>query len=418
MKVTVSGKPDRFASVKVPSSKSISHRALIAAALADEPSVIFDLAENDDTLATIQTLETLGAKVIKHDNCHTVYPIDKKHGYSGESIFCRQSASTMRFIIPLLAVLSDKCCVSGEASLMNRPQSIYEDLFKDFRREDECWKYSGGLQGGNYRIAGNISSQFITGLLFALPLLPADSILEITEDFESEPYVDMTIQVLSVAGIEIEKKGSVISVRGNQQYKSFQLTVPGDESQAAFFIALAGINQSTVEIRGLNDSIIQGDAVIRRFAENAGMKITENHDGITVKGEDLKAINADLKNCPDLGPVLFALATQCDGISCFTGIRRLRIKESDRIAAMQKELDKMNCPAEADSDSITITGNRKIRCSEILSGHNDHRIVMALAILATCNDHPVTIDGAEAVNKSYPDFFRDLANTGVTVTYE
>ena len=401
--------------VRIPASKSISHRALIAASLADGKSIIHDLDINKDTEATINCLRILGAVIEVNGNEVTVQGIKDFDHYDSSIINCNESGSTLRFMIPLFTMSDKLCQFSGKGKLMQRPQTVYEQLFPEFKLEDDVLKVKGKLNGGNYEIRGDISSQFITGLLFVLPLMNEDSTIKVLEPFESESYVDMTVSVLRNAGIEIEKNGCDISVRGNQKYRPLDMTVNGDDSQAAFFALLAAINNSEVMVHGMDHDSLQGDHAIVDIIRSCGCEVSEISDGYLFKGNSLRPLEVSLKNCPDLGPALFALASKIEGESHFTDVRRLRIKESDRIEAMKSELEKLGCKVTCTENDVWITGSDILKGNVTLEGHNDHRIVMALSVLASaCNDR-VTINGIEAVEKSFPEFFEVLKNMRVEV---
>ena len=395
--------------ISVPSSKSLSHRALIAAALADGLSHLHNVAENDDTLATAEALKLLGAQIErKEPGEYQVRGIQDFNYYQGEAIDCNQSGSTLRFLIPIFAHSGRLCRFKGQGRLMERPQTVYEGLFATFEREEGQLKVQGNLAGGDYRLRGDISSQFITGLLFVLPLLDKDSRLEITEPFESRSYVILTIEILKRAGIEIEMKDNVIFIPGRQKYQPFDYRVDGDDSQAAFFICYSLMSRQPLTVEGISHDSRQGDHVILELAERFGGELRETENGYAVIPNELKAIEADLADCPDLGPILFACAGLAEGTSHFVNISRLRIKESDRLAAMQRELAKLGIEMCYDENDSWVKGVKTIREGITVNSHDDHRIAMALSVLAGCSEQGVIIEGCEAVAKSYPGFYEDI----------
>lgn len=366
---------------------------------------------SEDILATVDCLRALGAEVslvcgdgkenekitLQQDAVIRVKGTDLD--VSGPVILrCRESGSTLRFLAPAATLTGGEVTLTGSSTLMSRPLTVYDELFteKGLRvvRTEEAMLAEGKLTPGTYTVPGNISSQFISGLLFALPLLNGDSRIVITGRAESRPYIDMTIEALGKSGVWAgwEQDGNILSIPGGQTYKAQDVCVEGDWSGAAFLIAAGA------EVTGLDPISTQGDKICCEYFR----KLDEG------------AAQLDITDCPDLGPVLAAYAAGRHGCTLL-GTRRLRFKESDRGAAMKEELAKFGVRAEIEDDSITVGCGAKTP-EETLCGHNDHRIVMALAVLCTMTGG--TIDGAEAVNKSFPDFFSRLAEAGVTVTTE
>lgn len=415
MEITVSrGKPADTV-ICVPSSKSLSHRVLIAAALAEGTSRISRLADNEDITATRRCIEAFGAKIRADGNDLIVEGTGGGIRYDGRLIDCAESGSTLRFLIPIAAVTDQEVRFTGHGRLLQRPQTVYEEIFRKqgclFAMDDSQLRVRGPLRSGEYEIAGNISSQFITGLLYALPMLEGDSLIRVREPFESRSYVNLTLAALKQAGIRIAAEGSLYRISGSQKYQPFTARVEADASAAAFFIALAMLRKMPLTIAGLNPASAQGDLVMVKIAERFGAETVWTEEGCRIIPHAMKAIEADLSDCPDLGPVLFAAAARAEGTSVFHGTGRLRLKESDRIQAMEEELARLGCQMTSDQDTVYVTGTSSIR-SAVLSGHNDHRIVMALSVLAASSDEKITIRGCEAVAKSYPDFFSDLQKTG------
>ena len=405
--------------IRIPSSKSQTHRALIAAALADGTSVIRFPALNQDTQATIEALRKLNVNIDVEEDVITVYGSGGLMNYDGSVIDCHESGSTLRFLIPLLVNSGRTCLFAGEGKLMERPLSVYEEIYGDngiFDLNDNILTVKGSNDKTLYRLKGNISSQFVSGLLFALPLQQHDSRIEIEPPVESLSYVDMTIDALSLAGIKAVRNENIIMIPGNQKYRPFSCTIAGDDSQAAFFIMQALMRKRAVMIQGIDPASRQGDHVILTIAENAGAEIAFEDDIMNVRSSELRAINSDLSDCPDLGPILFAAAALCPQTSVFTGVSRLRLKESDRIAAMKDELEKIGCIFEENGNEVRITGDDRMPGGYEFDSHNDHRVVMAMAILSSCGRMPSVINGIEAVNKSYPDFFEDLRKTSAEVS--
>ena len=401
--------------ISLPSSKSLSHRALITAALATGVSKIDGVAISKDIEATMRAMSALGASFTVNGNTITVKGAGSLLKSDGV-VDCGESGSTLRFLIPLFALLEKETVFTGHGKLMERPQSVYEELFEkqglQFEKDGSFLKVKGPLHGGYFSLPGDVSSQFFSGLLFALPLCKEDSVIEILAPFESSSYVNLTIEALRKAGVQATLKDDILHIPGNQTYHSFETTVEGDDSQMAFYAEMALIHQAEVEVGNVSHDSMQGDHIIIAFACQSGAKVIETDKGYLFAGGHGKAITADLSNCPDLGPALFALATQLEGTSVFTGCGRLRIKESDRIACMEEELRKLGCDISSKGDRVTVKGKTELNRNVILHGHNDHRIVMALAVLASISDGCIIEDG-QAVSKSYPHFFDDFRACGM-----
>ena len=406
--------------ITIPPSKSLAHRAIICACLAPGRSVISNIDYSVDIRATIEGMRHLGAS-IKEDKDTLFIDGIETFQYDGDVVNCHESGSTLRFFLPLFSLTGKRATFSGSKRLIERPQNVYEMLFQeqgiDFVRTYPNIIIDGRLKPGELTLKGNVSSQFITGLLFALPLLEADSKIHIEPPFESRSYVDLTIQMLKRFQIIVEYEDAyTLAIKGNQQYQPTDVLVEGDYSQLVFWASLGVLNHS-VETHGLDLHSLQGDKkTIDIFQSmNAGIKVLD--DGYQFCPGTLNGTVIDLNDCPDLGPMLFALATQANGKTTFQNAGRLRIKESDRIEAMETELKKLGCSISSTFGTVTITGPIKLQGNVTLHGHNDHRIVMALSILATIADEPITIDDAQAISKSYPGFFKDLASCGIFIEF-
>jgi 3-phosphoshikimate 1-carboxyvinyltransferase len=406
--------------ITIPPSKSLAHRAIICACLAPGRSVISNIDYSVDIRATIEGMRHLGAS-IKEDKDTLFIDGIETFQYDGDVVNCHESGSTLRFFLPLFSLTGKRATFSGSKRLIERPQNVYEMLFQeqgiDFVRTYPNIIIDGRLKPGELTLKGNVSSQFITGLLFALPLLEADSKIHIEPPFESRSYVDLTIQMLKRFQIIVEYEDAyTLAIKGNHQYQPTDVLVEGDYSQLVFWASLGVLNHS-VETHGLDLHSLQGDKkTIDIFQSmNAGIKVLD--DGYQFCPGTLNGTVIDLNDCPDLGPMLFALATQANGKTTFQNAGRLRIKESDRIEAMETELKKLGCSISSTFGTVTITGPVKLQGNVTLHGHNDHRIVMALSILATIADEPITIDDAQAISKSYPGFFKDLASCGIFIEF-
>ncbi|MCI6955719.1 MAG: 3-phosphoshikimate 1-carboxyvinyltransferase [Clostridiales bacterium] len=386
--------------VSAPPSKSFAHRYLIGSVLSRGKCVIKNIADSDDISATLSCIEQLGGSVTKDGNIVTVIPTNEKQ--IENAVFdCKESGSTLRFFIPVvLATGAKNCTFLGSERLLARGIKEYEKLFENsdvtIKSDEKSIEVNGTLSAGNYEISGEVSSQYTTGMLFALSVLDGKSTLKITGNAESRAYVDMTIKVLKDFGADItETEKNFFEINGKGRLSPGEFTVEGDWSNAAFLIALSRL-VGTISVSGLNENSVQGD----RF--------------LSVAFDALDGENAeiDLKDCPDLAPILFAYAAYKNG-GKFINTRRLRVKESDRANVMAEELKKFGANVKVYENSVEIEKTQLKPPIVPLCGHNDHRIVMALSVLAAV--FGAEIDGAEAVNKSYPDFFRVIKKAGVNV---
>lgn len=386
--------------VSAPPSKSFAHRYLIGSVLSRGKCVIKNIADSDDISATLSCIEQLGGSVTKDGNIVTVIPTNEKQ--IENAVFdCKESGSTLRFFIPVvLATGAKNCTFLGSERLLARGIKEYEKLFENsdvkINSDEKSIEVNGTLSAGNYEISGEVSSQYTTGMLFALSVLTGKSTLKITGNAESRAYVDMTIKVLKDFGADIaEPEKNFFEINGKGRLSPGEFTVEGDWSNAAFLIALSRL-LGTISVSGLNENSVQGD----RFSSVA-------FDALDGENAEI-----DLKDCPDLAPILFAYAAYKNG-GKFTNTRRLRVKESDRANVMAEELKKFGANIKVYENSVEIEKTQLKPPIVPLCGHNDHRIVMALSVLAAV--FGAEIDGAEAVNKSYPDFFRVIKKAGVNV---
>ena len=386
--------------VSAPPSKSFAHRYLIGSVLSRGKCVIKNIADSDDISATLSCIEQLGGSVTKDGNIVTVIPTNEKQ--IENAVFdCKESGSTLRFFIPVvLATGAKNCMFLGSERLLARGIKEYEKLFENsdvkIKSDEKSIEVNGTLSAGNYEISGEVSSQYTTGMLFALSVLDGKSTLKITGNAESRAYVDMTIKVLKDFGADItETEKNFFEINGKGRLSPGEFTVEGDWSNAAFLIALSRL-VGTISISGLNENSVQGD----RFC-------TAAFDALDGENAEI-----DLKDCPDLAPILFSYAAYKNG-GKFINTRRLRVKESDRANVMAEELKKFGANVKVYENSVEIEKTQLKPPIVPLCGHNDHRIVMALSVLAAV--FGAEIDGAEAVNKSYPDFFRVIKKAGVNV---
>ena len=367
-------------------SKSYAQRILTACALADQPTEVLLNVDSEDVRSANQSLISLGVELKTEKNSVIVSPIKP---ISFPNINCGESGTMARFLLPITAALYDNGVISGEGSLLNRPFEILCDVLErngcTFISKRLPISFRGRIKPGNYEIRGDESSQYISGLLFALPLLSGNSTITLTTPLESSGYVDMTLHVLKMFGIEINGKHGVFEIKGRQYYKSPDtVAVEGDWSNAAFWIA------ADVEVTGLNPDSLQKDKLF----------------GV-VKGE----CEIDASEILDLVPILSVMAAIKNSVTRIYNVKRLRLKESDRIKSTVDMLISLGCEATAYKNEIAISGCGKLRGGTV-DGANDHRIVMAAAIASCFCEKPVIITGAQAVNKTYPDFFEDFNRLG------
>ena len=405
--------------VTAPPSKSMAHRHIICAALAKGKSTIRNVDLSQDIAATLDCIRALGAKAeVRGDEVEIVGAGDifacgqagcddpkvtgKDAGMDFDTLDfpCRESGSTMRFFMALAMLTGRPSRFFGSETLRSRPFGIYEDICAqcgiEFNKAADHIFVEGRLKPQTYEMPGNVSSQFVTGLMFALPLLDGDSAIKLIPPVESRSYILLTISALAKAGVKvIEKSETEYLIPGGQKYRPVDIAVEGDYSNAAFLDAFNYIG-GDVRVKGLDCDSLQGDRVYREYFE--ALK-----DG---------AAAADISDCPDLGPVLFAVAAANRG-GTFTGTRRLKIKESDRGRVMCEELAKFGIETEQGEDRIVIKDGGLKKPDAVVFGHNDHRIVMSMALLLSITGGE--LDGAEAVSKSYPGFFEDIASLGIDI---
>ena len=386
--------------VEIPASKSCAHRALISAALAEGTSVISGVSMSKDIEATIGAMSALGAEFTVDGTTVTVKGISSRMDKA--VIDCNESGSTLRFVIPIAAALGTDSRFIGRGRLPQRPIDIYtRELGKNgvkFLTETMPYDITGTLKGGIFEIEGNVSSQFVTGLLFALPLLEGNSEIRLTSHLESRPYVDITIDILRRFGITVESSENGFRIAGGQKYKPYDYRVEGDYSQAAFFYVANALG-SEVNIANLVPDSVQGDRKILEILNE------------TCYNGDIGCYRADCSDIPDLVPILAVLGAFGSGESVIYNAQRLRIKESDRLVTTAAMLNDLGGDVAVTEDGLIIRPTGRMHGGTIDSA-GDHRIVMAAAIAATKTDGAVIIRGAEAAEKSYPDFFKDYIHLG------
>ncbi len=401
--------------VKAISSKSDAHRILIAAALSDKKTVIHCNSDSEDIKATVGCLEALGAKITRDGDVITVIPVENSEKKA--TLDCRESGSTLRFLLPVAAALGKDAVITGSGRLPSRPiVPLRNEMEKKGVTFTPPWQFpieiSGGLQSGEYTLKGNVSSQFVTGLLFALPLLDGDSSIRLLPPVESRSYINMTVNTLSKFGITVTEKDDTYYIKGSQKYISpEEIFVEGDWSNAAFFLCAGAIN-GDVTVTGLDFNSLQGDKKIVDILNRMGADVKADGDGVRVKSAELHGVQIDASDIPDLVPVLSVTAANAkSGITVVTNAERLRLKESDRLQAICESLTRLgNVNAQTD-DGLVVWCDEKISGGEV-SSYSDHRMVMSAAVAALGSSGEITVREAQAVSKSYPNFFEDYKMLG------
>ena len=399
-----------------PPSKSAAHRLLIAAALAGEGRVR-GLSLSADMEATLRAVRGLGVSVRLDGDAACFAPAPPSSSPSPLPVDCGESGSTLRFLIPLYAARGIPAVFTGHGRLPERPLGVYADCLPPHgvtlsAASGLPLTVTGRLTGGDFALPGDVSSQFITGLLFALPLCREDSRIRLTTPLESAGYVDMTLQVLRQAGIRVEPLEDGWFIPGSQTYRPLDTAVESDWSQAAFLLA-AGALGGEVTLTGLNPASAQGDREALSLFRRFGAAVEEAPGRIVCRKAPLPGIDIDAAQIPALVPVLAVTAALADGVTHITGAARLRLKESDRLAAVADGIRRLGGRVEEGPDSLTITGVSRLAGGRA-EGYNDHRIVMALSMAALGCEAPVTVTDAQSVAKSWPAFFEDYRAIGGT----
>lgn len=412
--------------VLVPSSKSMGHREIICAGLAAGTSIVDNISMSKDIEATCRCLRALGvgiAQVPSRFAGRTALRIEGSGQLKAaeQGADCGESGSTLRFFIPLGALLNEPFTFIGHGKLVERPLQAYYDIFAEqglaYSNNEGMLPLTvnGRLRAGTYRLPGNVSSQYVSGLLFALPLLDGDSIIEITSPLESASYVDMTLSCLAKYGISItneENNHRRYLIRGGQKYKAQNSVVEGDWSQAAFW-TVAGSLGAAVACEGVDFSSLQGDQAVVLIMQSMKAKLTTGSASVSVSGGMTKATLIDAADCPDIIPVLTVLAAVSEGTTEIINAGRLRIKECDRLAAITSELNKLGAAITELPEGLLIKGKPEgLAGGGCVDAWNDHRIAMSLAVAAACCTAPFELTGAKSVQKSYPSFWEDYAAVG------
>ncbi|AFA49376.1 3-phosphoshikimate 1-carboxyvinyltransferase [Acetobacterium woodii] len=410
-------------SLEIPPSKSVSHRAIIAAGLAKGESIISNVLMSLDMIATCDAMKALGASIEYHEELNKRYTLKIKGcdplALKSETIECNESGSTLRFIIPILLLQPKPVIITGKGRLVTRPLKPYYQIFDEkgiqyehLNKDQELpLRLEGTLTPGTYQIDGGVSSQFITGLLFMLPLLDGDSVIELTSKLESKPYLDITLNVLKAFGIEINQVDEQrFLINGNQTYTPCDYRVEGDFSQGAFWLVAGAIGE-TMNCYDLNLASHQGDKVIVDILKKMGGDIAIMADKLVVNKAKTHGIEIDVSQCPDLAPILAVLGSMSSGTTTIVNGERLRLKESDRLMSTADVLNKLGGNIEETTDGLVIHGVQGFTGGHVQS-YNDHRIAMAVGIASICANGKIILDGADAVNKSYPHFWDDFKKSG------
>ena len=408
-------------SVVIPPSKSLSHRAIIAASLAKGKSKISNVMYSNDIKATINAMRACGAKIEEYKDYLIIEGSDV---IRKESIIdANESGSTIRFMIPIALVSNEEITFVGKNHLVKRPLDTFLEIFdkqgiKYERGEDYLpLKVNGGLKSGEFTVRGDISSQFITGLLYALPLLDGDSVIHISTEMESKGYIDLTIDILKMFGIEIENRNyQEYYIKGNQKYKSCDYTIEGDYSQSAFFLVANALG-ADIKLLAMEEKSHQGDKKIINDMNDFGFSTKFINNELVIDKKNPHSAIIDFSQSPDLGPALTVLASLVPGKSEFINAGRLRIKECDRITCMKEEINKLGGNVEELPDGMIINGVNKLQ-GGVVDSHNDHRVAMSLAMATLKMDGELKILNASSVSKSFPNFWEVFENLGGKVRYE
>jgi len=403
--------------VTAPPSKSLSHRLMIAAGLSEGQSILEGMKESVDIRATKACLETLGSKISLEDEIMTVIGGGKPSELTDTTMFCEESGSTLRFMIPIAALSGKFVSFEGKGKLTTRPIDPYFPIFEKSGMTYEYnnalpLKIKGSIKSGVYDLPGHISSQFVTGLLMSLPLLDGDSVINMTSKLESRDYVDLTIDVMKSFGVDVKNNAyESFEVRGNQKYDAQNLCVEGDYSQMAFWAVAGVIGQNPITIENASKATNQGDSRIFEIIEDMGGRVEYKNMSITVYPSQTQNIDINVSEIPDLVPILAVLGSMSTGTMVISGGERVRLKESDRLKAIATELNKVGGDVSETPDGIIVKGVESFSGGSV-EGWNDHRIVMAMAIAASRCKRALTIEGWRAINKSYPEFFKDYQSLG------
>ena len=407
--------------VKIPPSKSMAHRAIICAALSDGLCIIENIDYSDDIIATIDAMNSLGATIVKYKHHIEVIGAfgNVKKAKETRIIDCNESGSTLRFLVPISLLFEGSSKFIGRGNLGKRPLTTYYNIFDNqgieysYEKDNLNLVINGKLQADTFEVEGNVSSQFITGLLFTLPLLKEDSKIVITTEMESKGYIDLTLRAMNDFGIEIINNDyKEFIIKGNQKYNARNYRVEGDYSQAAFFLCADGLGNDVL-CKDLDLNSLQGDKEVIDILERMNVVFNANDTGVMgITKDELVSTVIDGSQCPDIIPVLTAVAALSKGTTEIINAGRLRIKECDRLAAVTSELNKLGANIVEKEDGLIVTGVEKLQGGVEVWSHKDHRIAMTLAIASTRCEEPIIIQDYECIAKSYPHFFDDFKALG------
>lgn len=399
--------------VAAPPAKSYAHRALVAAALADGVSEIQNIGSSDDVLSTIEAVKALGAVVdIKNGTAYVTGPA--RPPKDEVLLNCNESGATFRFLLPVAAALGARVHFTGSGQLAARPARPLIDVLAEHGAAISGgglpFHLGGALFPGEYSLTGGVSSQFISGLLLGLPVLGRACTLRWSLPLVSAPYVDMTVALQKAFGVDILLLPGRAVVPAGQRYTPANFVVEGDYSSAAVFLTAGALGHS-VNINGLNPESLQADRLLLAFLQSSSAHITHTQNGLSLKGTGLSSFHFDTGPAPDLAPVLMVAAALADGRSVFTHVKRLRDKESDRLAAMINNLRALGRTPVLEGDALYIDGGETFTPAAV-DAYGDHRIAMAMSLATLFATGPVVLSGADHVTKSYPHFWEDYRMLG------
>lgn len=410
--------------VKAPGSKAYTHRAFLASLLSEGESVIEGPLHCDDTQRTLEAIQRLGAKVIVKKT-RTISSGVRRPIASNRPINCGDSGATLRFLTAISSTSLKTVRLTASSRLASRPLiplvKAVNTLGASAKTTSDTHGFEvltrGPLRGGEVTLRGDISSQFISGLLFAAPLAIRDVTINVKGALESRPYVNMSIDVLRKHGISIHESDEKIRIPAPQKFVPTFHHVPGDFSSAAFLIAATGIGGDEITVSGLGSKGLEPDSAILKIAPEIGLEVQQNGDALTIGRRELDGFEFDASDSPDLVPPLETIGCFADGSSEIRGVKRLVYKESNRLQSLPTELGKMGAKIHAEDDMVRIEGGGEL-IGSALDSHNDHRVAMACATASLGAKGESIIHGSEAVSKSYPEFFQDLARLGVQLSVE
>ena len=398
---------------RAPASKSHAHRLLICAALGSAPVRVSCDTFSDDILATIDCLTAMGAEITHEGGLISVLPIFANRKPGGvRHLSCRESGSTLRFLLPVVGALGLDAVFHMEGRLPERPLHPFDEVLiahgMNILRDGAELPVSGQLQSGHFSLPGNVSSQYLSGLLFALPLLSGDSTLEITGELQSASYLAMTEDAVLSSGVRFSKQQNTFSIPGSQRFcLPDGLSAEGDWSGAAFFLCAGALSDSGIFASGLQESSRQADKAVLELLRRFGAEVRPEPNGVFVRKAALHGITIDAGAIPDLIPAIAAVAAYAEGETKITNAARLRLKESDRLHTVAETINTLGGRAKELPDGLVITGKSRLT-GGTADSFGDHRIAMLAAVLAAGCEAPVTVLGAQCTSKSYPEFWKTL----------